>query len=145
MTEQYAVAALVRKRAEITGRIKAVQAELGQLCIDLDNVDATLRLFDPSIELEEIKPSAALPWHQAYRGEIFRIVLDTLRDAREPVTAYEIAMNVMAKKKLNTADKRLIDKFEKRVGSVLRYHRQRGKVKSAQGVGQRMVWGLTSP
>jgi hypothetical protein len=144
MTEQYAIEALKRKRAELTSRIEQNRAEMRQLVLDLDAVDATLKIFDPNIELEAIKPSAAMPWQQAFRGEIFRIVLETLRASPRPATAYEIAMHVMATKQLNTADKRLTSMFEKRVSSVLRHHRQRGKLRSTLGPGRRMLWEIAN-
>ncbi len=56
MAEPHVVTALVAKRAEITGRIEHTQTSLRQLIIDLDNLDATLRLFKPDIDLEEIRP-----------------------------------------------------------------------------------------
>lgn len=142
MTEQYAVAALIRKRASLAGEIEQMQVRLRQLVADITSVDHTLRLLKPDIELEDIKPTAAMPWQQAFRGETFRIVLETLRASSRPVFAHEIAMNVMADKQLNTADKNLVKKFSARIGSVLRYHRRRGKVKATRGPGKKMLWEI---
>ena len=41
------LAGLVEKRAEIAGQIAHTRATLRQLIIDLDHVDAAIRLFDP--------------------------------------------------------------------------------------------------
>ena len=142
MTEQYAVAGLLRKRRNLMEQVEAHKTALRQLVADIESLDATLRLFDPTIDLEEIRPSAAMPWQQSYRGEFFRAVLDTLRTAERPFTAYEIAMHVMAKKQLNTADKRLAARFDRRISAVLRYHRERGKVRSMPGMDQRVLWEL---
>lgn len=54
--------------------------------IDLDAVDQALRLFKPDIELDAIKPKPMPPRHAAYKGEVARIVLGTLRDAKRPCT-----------------------------------------------------------
>ncbi len=78
MAEPHVVTALIRKRAEIAGQIEHTQTQLRQLVIDLDNLDATLRLFKPDIDLEEIRPKPLPPRHHAFKGEVSRIVLDTL-------------------------------------------------------------------
>ena len=56
MAEPHVITALIDKRAELAGKIEAVQTQLRQLVIDLDNVDHVLRLYDPDIELAEIVP-----------------------------------------------------------------------------------------
>lgn len=49
-------------------------------------------------------------------------------------------MHVMAERGMNTADKRLVRTVEKRVGSALRHHRNKGVIRSAPGLGDRLVW-----
>ena len=70
MFEPHVVSALVKKRAELTGQIEHTQTQLRQFIIDLDNLDATIRLFVPDIDLEDIKPKPMPPRHAAYKGEI---------------------------------------------------------------------------
>ncbi len=137
------LAGLIRKRAEIAGQIEHTQNELRQLVIDLDNVDATIRLFDPNAELDEIKPKPLPPRHHAFRGEVTRIILATLRNAKKPLTTYDIAQRVMAERGLDTANAKLVKLFIKRVGASLRDHRKRGTVQSEQGPGQFLVWEIT--
>jgi len=48
MENDHIVSGLVRKRAEIAGQIEASQEALRSLVIDLDNLDATIRLFGPT-------------------------------------------------------------------------------------------------
>ena len=52
--------------------------------IDLDHIDASIHIFDPSIELEEIKARPVPPKHHAFRGQVTRIVLTTLRNVKKP-------------------------------------------------------------
>jgi len=61
---QNTISGLVRKRAEIAGQIEHTQDQLRQLVIDLDHI------FDPSIELEEIKAKPVPPKHHAFRGQV---------------------------------------------------------------------------
>jgi hypothetical protein len=98
------LAGLVEKRAEIDGQISHIRAMLRQLIIDLDHVDAAIRIFDPSYDVDGIRqkiPSAA---HRAVRGDMTRATLDALRDAPGPMTTKELARHVMAERGLNTAD-----------------------------------------
>lgn len=82
MADPHVLTGLISKRAEIAGQIEHTQDKLRQLVIDLDHVDAAIHIFDPSIELEEIKSRPVPPRHQAFKGEVTRIVLATLRNAK---------------------------------------------------------------
>ncbi len=142
MTETHVVSALIQKRAELAGKIEHAQTTLRQLIIDLDNLDATLRLFEPDIELDDIKPKPMPPRHAAFRGEVSRIVFGALRAAPGPLTAQQIAQHVMAERGLNTSDTRLIKLIGKRVGSTLRHYRSKGVVRSIKGPESFLLWEL---
>ena len=49
-------------------------------------------------------------------------------------------MHVMAERGMNTADKRLVKTVSKRVGACLRHHRNRGILRSSEGLGGRIAW-----
>lgn len=142
MADPHVVTGLVAKRRELAGLIEHTQASLRQLLIDLDNVDATLRLFAPDIDLEIIKPRPLPPRQAAAQGEVVRIVLGTLRNAKRPLTTQEITAHVMAERGLNTADKRLLKLLTKRVGACLRHHRKRGLVRSKIEGSHPIAWCL---
>src|SRR5690606_9031496 len=101
MAEPHVVTALIRKRAEIAGQLEAAQNHARQLVIDLDHVDATLRLYVPDIDLEEIKPKPLPPRHAAFRGEVSRLILEALRVAPEGMTAQALAQHFMAERGMN--------------------------------------------
>jgi hypothetical protein len=142
MTHEHVISGLIAKRAEIAGKLEHHQAAVRQLMIDLDNVDATLRMFAPDIELNEIKPKPLPPRHAAYKGEVARVVLATLREAGRPCSTQELTMHVMAARGMNTADKRLVKTVVKRVGASLRHHRNKGLLRSSVGLGQHTVWEI---
>lgn len=142
MTEPHVVTGLMTKRAELAGMLEHHQAKVRQLMIDLDAVDQALRLFKPDIELEAIKSKPLPPRHAAYKGEVARIVLGTLRDAKRPCTTQELTMHVMAERGMNTADKRLVKTVGKRVGACLRHHRNRQLIQSSNGIAGRIVWSV---
>ncbi len=142
MAETHVVSGLMQKRADIAGRIEHTQTTLRQLIIDLDNLDATLRLFEPDIALEIIRPKPFPPRNAAVRGELSRIVLSCLRQSSTPLTTQDIAQHVMAERGLNTADTKLVKLIAKRVGACLRNQRDRGFVRSEPGTGQYLGWRM---
>jgi hypothetical protein len=142
MSEPHVISALVKKRAELAGRIEHLQDQLRQAVIDLDNVDHTIHLFDPTIELLEIKSRPVPPRHQAFKGEVTRIVLAALRNAKKPLTTAEIAQRVMAERGLDTANVRLTKTMQKRTGACLRHWQQRGLARKQPGPGQFVLWEL---
>jgi len=140
MADPHVVTALVKKRAELAGEIDHLQVSLRQRIIDLDNLDATLRLFAPDIDLEDIKPRPLPAKHAGFRGEVSRIILTALRKAGRPMTAQELAQHVMVDRGLNTADKRLLQTMTKRAGACLRNHRAAGVVRSEEGPSGLLGW-----
>lgn len=143
MENEHVLSGLMKKRAEIAGELEAAQAAVRRLIIDLDAIDQTIRLFDPEIDLAEIRPKPLPPRHAAYKGEVARIIFATLRDAHHPMTAEELTQHVMAERDLNTADKRLLRTVTKRVHACLRHYRTKGVLQSAPGPGGRMLWKAT--
>jgi hypothetical protein len=142
MAETHVLSALLAKRSELAGKIEFTQTELRQLIIDLDNLDATIRLFEPEIDLEAIKPKPLPARNTAFRGEVTRIVLSTLRKADKPLPVYEITMHVMVARSLNAADKPLLKVLAKRVGSCLRNNRDKGLVRSVEGPNRSVLWEI---
>jgi hypothetical protein len=140
---EHTLNALLRKRAELAGQFEHYQAKARQLLIDIDNVDATIRMFAPEMDLTEIKPKPMPSRHAAYKGEVARIILGTLREAGRACSTQELTMHVMAERGMNTADKRLVKTVSKRVGACLRHHRVKGLIQSSGGIGKRIAWEIT--
>lgn len=99
-----------------------------------------IRLFKPDIDLEEIRPQPVPLRHSAFKSEISRLVLDTLRQSKKPFTTHDLAQHVMAERGLNTADKRLVRLVGKRVGACLWHQRAKGSMRSKPGPGQHLLW-----
>ena len=96
MENEHVLSGLIRKRAEIAGELESAQARVRQLIIDVDNVDATIRLFAPDIDLAEIKPKPLPPRHAAFQGEMTRIILGVLRETGLTLTTRDLALRIMA-------------------------------------------------
>jgi len=66
---------------------------------NLEHVRAVIKIVEPDFDIASIKPKKTYkenPWFR--RGEAFLVVLDVLREAREPLTLNEIAKGILAKR-----------------------------------------------
>ena len=52
---------LIEKRREIAGLSEELQCRMRQAALDPDQVEASIRLFKPDIDLEEVMPRPAAP------------------------------------------------------------------------------------
>ena len=137
------VSHLIAKRAEMAGEIEALQMRVRQMLIDLDALDSTIRVFQPDIDLEEVRPKQLPPRHAGYRGEVARAVMNILRTEKRPMAARDIALHVMAERSLNAADKHLVNTIKKRIGACLRHNRKLGTVRTTAGTGKAVVWEIS--
>lgn len=139
MAEPHVVGALRKKRAEIFGRIIGLEKELRQRRADLKHVDATLRLFAPSQALS--KRSDRPSWLR--RGECARLVLGVLRDADKPMTAGEIAEQLLAGKPAGTAAASAREALHKTVLTALNSGRSKGLIeRTGRGKGAAATWRI---
>ena len=137
----YVLVGLVNRRAELTGEIEAIHLRLRGLLAQLESLDGTIRQFDPSHRVEAIRPKAFRPpsdW--ANRGEMSRVVLSILRQAAEPLTTRDIALEMLVTRALDASDQRLLKLMTKRVGVALQGQRTGGVVRSMPGPGIMMLW-----
>ncbi|MEX0851813.1 MAG: hypothetical protein WD036_00805 [Bauldia sp.] len=141
--DTFVLSGLVKKRAQLAGDIENAQTDLQRMIRDLENLHATIRLFDADYDIPAIKPKSFRPpdnWSK--RGEMTRIILNVLRQASEPLTTRDVAFQVMAERALDTGDVRLLRLMTKRCGVALRYQRDKGLVRSAQGPCQYHTWEI---
>lgn len=138
----HVIAGLLKRRSELAGRAEEMQRQFRQLLDDIDNLDATLRIFQPDIDLEEIKPTPLPPRFPAYKGEIARIVLTALRQTTNPMTTRDLTMLVMTERGLNIRDKKLQGAMAKRTGACLEQYRNRGLIKSERHAGNVVTWEI---
>jgi len=142
MENEHTINGLIRKRSEIAGQIEHAQSTLRQFIIDLDNIDAALRIFKPDIALEEIRPRPLPPRNAAFKGQVTQAILSYLRNAKGPLTTKQIAEKVMIDRGLNSLDKALARIIMKRVGAACKHQRNLGHLRSVRGVDGFMLWDL---
>jgi len=77
------------------------------MVIQLDHVEATLRIFKPDIDLGEVMPRRVPTAHQVVRGEMSRIIDETLRRTERPLTSIQLTDAVMKERGLDVDSKML--------------------------------------
>ena len=139
----YVITGLVKRRAALTGEIETLHERLRSLLADLEALDATILQFDPNYRVESIRPKAFRPpkdWSN--RGQMTRVVLSILRQAAEPLTTRDIALQLLVERALDKNDQKLLRLMTKRVGVSLRLQRDKDVVRCEQGPGQYMLWEI---
>jgi len=137
------VSGLIKKRSEISGRIHAIQEEAARLIAALDHIDATLRIFDPEIDFEDLPVKALPPPNAAFRGEFQRSLLEMLRGCQRYQTTDELTVKVMVQRRMNESDRALRVLTRKRVGHALNRLRRKGVVASRKhGKGSLLAWKI---
>ncbi|MDP6573125.1 MAG: hypothetical protein QGI63_05855 [Rhodospirillales bacterium] len=139
----YVITGLVKRRAHVAGEIERTHETLRKLLANLESLDATILQFDPDYQVEAIRPKAFRPpkdWSN--RGQMTRICLSILRQAAEPLTTRDIALQLLVERALDKSDQRLLRLMTKRVGVALRLQRDKDVVRSEQGPGQYQLWEI---
>lgn len=121
---------LIRKRAELAGEAATLRDQLDAKLSALDHVDATIRVFMPDIDLDDLPQRAAPPALTGLRGEFQRFLLDALRKAEGPVTTHDLARLVMEERGMNVADRVTFKLISERTGHSLTKLRRQGRVAS---------------
>lgn len=139
----HVVTALIAKRTELAGRIEHLQSEVVTATVELDHIDASLRIFAPDIDASTLGTRPVPPAHHAFRGEVSRILLEALRKSDRPLSTTELTEWVMQGRGLNIKDAKLRQTMGKRVGASLNHWRRvRGALESIQGPGQVLYWQI---
>src|ERR1700681_987560 len=99
---EFVLSGLVKRRAELAGDIERTHEALRKMVLDLENIDATIVQFDPDFKSETIQPKAFRPPKaSSNRGEMSRIILSILRQASQPLTTRDIALELLIERALD--------------------------------------------
>jgi hypothetical protein len=141
MAERHVIGALRNKRAELAGVLRQLEQQLVQQRANLAHVDATMRLFDPDIRPNAIRPKQQRARNAWFRpGECLRLVYDELRKAAQPVTTRELAERIMRIKAIPAADDQHRELVQKTLlGSLNRAKQTIARVEVAGVVSWRLI------
>lgn len=126
------VQGLIRKRAELAGQVEALQAQITATMAALHALDTSIRIFKPDIDLEDLPERIVPAQFTGFRGEIQRFLLDKLRKANQPLTTFDLADAIMAKRGLDVNDRIALNLIRKRTGYALAKLRKAGAVTSSR-------------
>ena len=133
MAEAHVVSALRNKRAELAGMVGQLEQQLTRQRTNLAHLDATMRLFDPEIRPQEIRPKqqrARSAWFR--QGECLRLIYDGLRNAPGPLTTRDLTEQIMRAKAIPAGDGRRRELIQKTVlGSLNRAKETIARVEAA--------------
>jgi hypothetical protein len=120
MVELHVMHALRNKRAELAGTLIQLEQQLVRQRADLTHLDATMRLFDPDIQPNEIPSKQRRPRSAWFRhGECLRLIYDELRDAPQPMTTRELTERIVRVKAIPADDDRSRELMQKTLLSSL--------------------------
>ena len=119
MTDTHVVSALKTKRTQVASQIEALQGQLRQATIDLDHVEAALRLFDPEVDLAALSPRKVAPVLYDTKGDTGRIILETLRTSMRPLSTAQVCDAVMLARGLTRTTRACADSTDKRQPETL--------------------------
>jgi len=145
MEDASVVSGLVKRRVILSGEIAHLQAQLKQMLLDLNTLDAAIRIFDEDFPIESLKPRNVRPYVEwKTRGELIRLIFTILRDAPAPISARDIALQIMAHKHLDTSRVKAVQLMRRRVGGALRKKRRSGHVRCQEAIGEPLMWELAT-
>jgi hypothetical protein len=98
-----AIAALRKRREEITGQVHDAEKRVTKLRAALANLDAAIAILTPD-HADYVAPRRHYDRRGYFkRGELSRLVREALRDAGKPLAAGEIAAAIIAAKRFPDA------------------------------------------
>jgi hypothetical protein len=95
--DRYALSAVRDKRAVLASEIVQLERQLRHRNEALGHVDATLRLLDPSVDIDAIPNKRPRKRIKLFRqGELGRLIVGVLREADTPVSTHDITSAILA-------------------------------------------------
>lgn len=134
---RYGIYALRDKRAEIDRDLGQLKLQVAQKRRELAQVDAALRLLDPSYAPSQIAPKKAIKYLNIFRqGELGRLIIGVLRAADGPMSNLEIAQIILDR---GGFDHSLWTAIRRRCRANLAYLEDQGRVAKI-GTGAATRW-----
>ena len=134
-----AIHTLKQLHAELGGKIIDNKLQADVLRLQMQQVEAVMRLLEPGIDLRAIavRRKKANPWFK--KGQGYRGAIDVLRTATEPLSATDIAKAMLDKKGVTDPDPKAFADFASGIATSLRNH----DGKTVVGTGHHPVkWSL---
>lgn len=137
-----AINTLERLHSELGGKILENKQQHDELAEQMRQVEAVIKLLDPSYSLRSIsvKRRKGNQWFK--RGTLYRKALDVLRTASEPLTATEIATAVLKAEGVEDTAPKQLTILGQSIKASLRNHAGKGVQQTNEGIPAK--WRLVS-
>lgn len=143
MRDTELIDALVNKRVELMDRLATLQRELEAARFAITNVEGTIRLFAPDLQLPAATDKRRTPAIRRFRqSELSRLIIKVLRESASGVATADLIAAVMTAKALPPHDSDARAAIARSVSGALGKLKQRGAVVRAEDVGGFFVWRL---
>lgn len=119
------VSGLVAKHKELSDLRDRYKEQIKKLTVDIDHLDAAIRIFDPASDTYVIKEYVIK--HRAEKGSVKRFILDSFREATAPLTSRRITEMWAADRGL-AADEATYAILRKRVGACIKVCANQGLI-----------------
>ena len=114
---------LEQLHAELGGKILDNKAQAKRLAQAMKHVEAVLKMIEPGYDVRPIAVRRRKPNPYFKRGTVFRCALDALRGAGKPLTVREIALAMLAAKRVTDAPPKAVRDLFGAVQAALRNKR----------------------
>lgn len=128
---------LIAKRDELAKYRDQLEADIRAVTVDIDHLEAAIRIFDPEDSPAARRRYAAL--HRAPKGQSTRFVLRALREASGPLTSRQLADMWCVDRGLTAKDS-TVSMLRKRLGATLKALHNKGSVRQESHVDGLIGW-----
>jgi hypothetical protein len=135
------ISGLQAKRAELIKLHDQLVADAKKVMVDIDHLDATIRLFDPDADLSRRLKNRYAIKHRAHFGHSRRFVLNLLRTASAPMTSKDITMEWIKDRGLQPDESTRV-LLTKRIGACITGLKRDALIEYAGMDGEYKSWRL---
>jgi hypothetical protein len=115
--------------------------EIDRIDADLRHLDATIKLFDPEMDLRTLPPKRFQETNRIFRhGESNRLILEVLREGGGSLNTQQIAQHIADKMRL---DQNKVKAVRDTILDTLRRAEKKGVVRQTGREGMALLWQLT--
>lgn len=144
MAETHVISALVKKRSEVSGKIKHYENLLKKAKTDLQSIDQTIHLFDESYDLRSIKSKRVHKERYFKTGEAKVMILDMLRTSEDPLSTNNISKQLAFSRGINKKENFDASHFQKVIFASLERCEKNGLIERIGKDGLSIIWQIKS-
>ena len=142
MAKSHVLSGLIRKRSELSGLVLYHQRQKQQAAKQLAAIDKSIKIFDPTIDLNSIKSKRVSHKNRSFlHGEGSRLVLEVLRDNPRGLDTGAIVDEIVQRKGI---DLEAVDgqALLYTVKQIIKGLKRRQSLKEVSRQNSRSVWGV---